>query len=159
MFGGSAISKELFERVVKLVPDKGKILEFGSGEGTKELLKRFEVISVEHNKRYVVHSHKTIETTIDGQGWYHAERVKIALALGPYDLIIIDGPPGEKRANIKIELFKGVNCPVIFDDVNRGVDRDAMKRFCETLNYKFEIIKGTEKDFAICREDVNHTKS
>ena len=156
MFGGSAISEQLFEVVSALVPDGGKILEFGSGEGTRELLKRWEVTSVEHNPKYYVNREHTIPVTLDREtGWYHEDRVKIALNQGPFDLVIIDGPPGKARGSIRIKLFEDISCPVIFDDVNRWIDRDAMRRFCKALGYEFEIIKGKEKDFAICRKDEN----
>jgi hypothetical protein len=160
MFGGSAISKELFDSITKLVPEGGKLLEFGSGEGTKALIRLWNVISIEHNLKYVIHGHghETIRAEIDPvTGWYHAERVKIALRKGPYDLILIDGPPAKARGNIQIDLFKDVNCPVIFDDVNRYIDRGAMKQFCSELGYSFQIIKGDQKDFAICQKDGNHT--
>ncbi|HEX5555087.1 MAG TPA: hypothetical protein VFX43_17735 [Chitinophagaceae bacterium] len=154
MFGKSAISVELFDKIAEILPRGKSILEFGSGEGTRELIKNWKVISVEHNEKYVIPGHQTVKAAIDSvTGWYHKERVKTALNLGPYGLIIIDGPPGNKRGNFQFELFDDVDCPVIFDDVNRWIDRSIMQVFCRKFDYTYDIFEGQEKDFALCTKN------
>ena len=45
-FGCGAITRALFDDIRFMVPDGSHILEFGSGRGTKELLKHYKVTSV-----------------------------------------------------------------------------------------------------------------
>lgn len=153
MFGNSAISRELFDKIREILPEGDTVLEFGMGEGTKELLKHYNVVSIEHNPKYAKlltgkYKHWLFATELVG-GWYDLDAVVAALDCA-YDLILIDGPPAELRANLPISLFAHELGTVIFDDVNREIDRDVMLRFCRKNLYDYEIIKGRQKHFAVC---------
>lgn len=158
MFGKSAISRELFNKIKEILPEGSSILEFGAGEGTKELLNYYKVSSVEHNGKYAKQikakcSHCVYLAPLEN-GWYSEDMVRSALSVKKA-LILIDGPPKELRANLPIDLFKDIECPVIFDDVNRGLDRSIMHLFCYKNKYESKIYKGKEKDFAVCTKKIS----
>lgn len=134
---------------------KGKcILEFGSGNGTDELLKHYKVCSIEHNVKYVQKrndDHTCYHAPINN-GWYCSATVEKAITERNYDLILVDGPTGKMRKGIldHLSLFRDVQCPFVFDDVNRTDDLAIMNEFCNKLNYEYEIIEGERKKFAFC---------
>jgi hypothetical protein len=87
-------------------------------------------------------------------GWYARDKTRRALA-NHFDLVLVDGPPREGRVGLldNLDLFQDINLPlVIFDDVNRGLDRDVMILFCRKLKYSYEIIPGVKKAFGLCRK-------
>lgn len=94
-FGGWTISKQLFDWLVKALPEGSTILELGSGAGTAQLAKHFRMISVEHKRKFVGrYDSKYIYAPIV-DGWYDAKI--IAKQLGKpakYDLLLVDGPLG-----------------------------------------------------------------
>lgn len=134
------------------------ILEFGSGLGTDALLRYYNVVSIEHNPSFVGNrneSHVCFFAPIEN-GWYKRKVVQEALKCS-FDLILIDGPPGELRSGVlsHIDLFRNVLSPIIFDDVQRELDRKVLNTFCENLNLQYKIIKGNEKEFAVCTKRTN----
>ena len=48
-----AIDLELYKLIAMILPEGKTILELGSGDGTAALVKRWNVISVENDKKYV----------------------------------------------------------------------------------------------------------
>lgn len=68
------------------------------------------------------------------------------------DLVIVDGPPQELRKGIlkNLDLFQNDKVPVIFNDMNRTLDKEVMLTFCKKLNYNYKIIEGDRKAFAFC---------
>ncbi len=152
-FGGWSIDEELFNEIKRLVKPRGRILEFGSGDATTELLKLYHVTSVEHDEKYSQnrgYKHKVFLCPLK-EGWYNLP-AGITGTILDADLILVDGPPSVNRANIvkNLHYFAAINCPVIFDDVHRQTDFDAMVKFCEELNYNFVIISTKNKAFAVC---------
>ncbi|MFD2036245.1 hypothetical protein ACFSKL_15690 [Belliella marina] len=152
--GEWSIEKGLLNHIFKILAQGKSILEFGSGKGTEALLKKYSVISIEHNPKFAFkrgEGHQCIYAPIEGE-WYKVDDVRRTLESESYDLILIDGPSGGFRNGIlkSISLFEHVKCPIIFDDVNRKEDMEIMKLFCEKLNLAFSIFKGREKDFSIC---------
>lgn len=136
-FGGWAISKELFDWILKTIPKGSTILELGSGNGTKELVKFYNVYSVEHDIEWVdlVPDSKYIHAPLI-DGWYDVEILKTKLPTN-YDLLLIDGPIGENRVNIinNYEIFK-TDIPIIIDDTNRENDNNIAIFLSEKLNKK-----------------------
>ena len=51
--GGMAISQELVNWIYNNIPEGSTILEFGSGYGTAELVKKYTVYSIEDNIDWV----------------------------------------------------------------------------------------------------------
>lgn len=52
--GGWSIEKELLAFIERLLTPRKKILEFGSGMGTEALLRKFNVVSLEHDPHYLI---------------------------------------------------------------------------------------------------------
>ena len=151
--GGWSIEKEMLEFIEASIENGESILEFGSGKGTEALLGCYTVTSVEHDEKFFVRrakNHKIILAPIKNS-WYNRDPIK-SIMKQRYDLIIVDGPPRRLRAGIldNLDLFEGISTPIIFDDVNRQLDRNVMEKFCSELNFQSEVIIGRKKEFAIC---------
>ena len=159
--GGWAISETLFLYLRTILPPDKTILELGSGVGTAELVKYWNVFSIEDNEEYVgkyhdnyIHAplvkHKAIKNH-DGDIWYNARVLEKELPQIDYDLILVDGPAGGTRAGfVKYwDLFKH-DVPVIFDDVNRVRDWKIMKAIAGRLRKPYTVINTWEdKNFGV----------
>jgi glycosyltransferase involved in cell wall biosynthesis len=151
--GGWSIEREMLNHIENTIPKGNSILEFGSGVGTEALLKNYRVTSIEHDDKYAYKragNHKCILAPIHDD-WFKKDLVKESLKK-TYDLVIVDGPPLKLRKGIlkNLDLFKNNKAPVIFDDVNRTLDKEIMLTFCKKLNYNYKIIEGNHKAFAFC---------
>jgi glycosyltransferase involved in cell wall biosynthesis len=151
-----SLDLDVVEFIEKNFTACNSIFEFGSGQGTDLLLAKYNVVSIESDFRFLLkrgYNHKIYLAPIK-DGWYDPQIVEAAFSDNNMDLMIIDGPPLELRKGLinNMHLFGNISCPIIFDDVNRGMDRTVMETFCEKLNYRFTIIKGKKKQFAICEK-------
>jgi len=131
-----------------------KILELGSGSGTKLLSEFYTMYSIEDESSYInsqpstyfyapYKSYDNVWTAPDGipeqNGWYDPSYL-INLPTD-YDLILVDGPNGMKgRAGFlkHLDLFK-TNIPIIFDDIYRKPEMLLMEKVVATLNKTFDI--------------------
>lgn len=152
--GGWSIEKEMLNYIMKTFPTAKILLEFGSGNGTFAFLKHFSVTSIEHDPYYSMKrasNHNCVVAPIEN-GWYRGSVVKEALETTEYDLILVDGPPGDLRTGIldHVGLFTQITCPIIFDDMDREDDCTIMKTFCKALDRRYRIFKGDKKSFALC---------
>lgn len=152
--GGWAIEKGMMDFIMAKIQIGKSILEFGSGRGTDYLLLNYTICSIEHDMSWVQKrgaGHKCFHAPLEN-GWYRRAVVKETMHAQLYDLILVDGPPAELRQGIlnNLDLFKDIQCPIIFDDVNRNPDMAVMQSFCDSLNYRYEIIEGNSKKFAYC---------
>jgi hypothetical protein len=159
--GGGAIEEELFEMIRVILP-KGTILELGSGDGTKALVEAgYKIYSVEddpewwdlHHNNYI-HAprvpHKPLKHH-DGlpSVWYDADVLRRELPKIDYDLILVDGPWGNRGGFVKYwELFKH-DVPIIFDDVNRTRDRRIMASIALRLEVPCITYHGDGKQFGV----------
>lgn len=151
--GGWSIEREMLNYIKNTIPKGNSILEFGSGIGTEALLKDYRVTSIEHDYKYAYKrgdNHECILAPIHDD-WFKKDLVKESLKK-TYDLVIVDGPPQELRKGIlkNLDLFQNNTAPVIFDDMNRTLDKEIMLMFCKKLNYNYKIIEGDRKTFAFC---------
>lgn len=152
--GGWAIEREMIDFIKTKVPEQKAILEFGSGTGTDFLLEHYKVSSVEHDINFIQKRGQfhTCNHVPINYGWYDATILKSIVTDQCFDLILVDGPPGELREGIlnNLDLFEEVDCPVIFDDVDRELDFKTMSIFCDRLKFSFQVIQGNKKKFAYC---------
>lgn len=140
--GGFAISKEVIDWILNNIPKGSTILELGSGVGTKELVKFYNVFSIEDDEEWLGFEPKTtyIHAPIVNE-WYDVEILKNKIPK-KYDLLLIDGPKGSKRENMikHYDLFKK-DVPVIIDDTNREIDYKLSeflyKNFNKTNKFPF----------------------
>jgi len=146
-----SISNEMFEWISLNLPKGKTILEFGSGTGTIELTKHWEVYSVEQDKKWVnlAPDSNYIYAPIKN-GWYDSKIVFTSLPQ-EYDLIIIDGPGGSHfRPGIDKYISKlNTDIPIILDDTHRKADRDHAIHLAEILNKPWIEMKGWQKNFII----------
>jgi hypothetical protein len=171
--GGFAIDEKMLDCILQKIPAGQTILEFGSGDGTIELLKYYSVISVEDNPRWVGHASK-LKTTRNTSHyihcplvpieptekfghslWYNAEVLieslkKLNFA---FDAVIIDGPMGRYgRSGILpfIARYKPYFSGKTFfiDDCDRNDELLLALELQSALNLNIELFTGT-KDFAV----------
>jgi hypothetical protein len=129
-FGGWSISQTLFDTIHKILEPGDKILELGSGWGTGQLVKDYEVFSVEDNKNFLdIYESNYIYAPIveekipqfpNDKGWYDIDVLKENLP-EKYDLILVDGPWGHiGRGGFAkyLDVFR-TDIPIIIDDIQR----------------------------------------
>lgn len=149
-FGGWSIDKELFLYIRTILPAGKIILELGSGWTSGEFSKNYTVYSVEHNRNWIGKYNTNYIYAPINNGWYDYETLQRELP-SSYDLIIVDGPPGDiGRAGflINFHLFNN-NVPIIFDDVNRTADYKLMQNVAALTNRNYIVMQGTTKQFGI----------
>ncbi len=138
-FGGYAISEELFQWIRDNLEEGKTLLELGSGTGTGELVKHYNVYSIEHDIAWLfkyhdnyIHAplkeHKQVAHYCDGKPiWYDARALERELPKIDYDMILVDGPPKWRSGFMKYwSLFKD-DVPVVVDDVNRIRDLKILR--------------------------------
>ncbi|MFW6225594.1 MAG: hypothetical protein ACOC3V_01380 [bacterium] len=161
-----SIDNKCFSTILEILPKGKTILELGSGFGSNELGKYYNIYCVEHDKywnnkydniNYIYAPLKPLKDHSDIM-WYDIDVLKNDLP-NNYDLILIDGPPGNSSKNndgrmgftYNIDLFNIVDKFIIFDDLNRKKDYDNMMLFINKTNRMFKIIdsKDNTKKFGV----------
>lgn len=148
--GGWSISETLLNWITDNIPFGSTILEFGSGQGTKHLVKNYTVFSIEQNEEWVNYepnSNYIFAPIVDG--WYDIEIVKDKLPK-KYDLLLIDGPIGDDRINF-LNHYNHFNLkiPIIIDDTNRVLDNEMSIKLKNLLNKKSIKFDDGEKFFTV----------
>jgi len=149
--GGWSIGNKLFNYICENLPNNSTILEFGSGYGTIELSKYYNIYSVEHDSKWLNLSKNVnyIYAPIK-KGWYDINMLKQNIP-NNYDLIIIDGPP-KKIGRIgfynNINLFK-TNIPIIVDDTHRSKDLELLKNISKYVKKQYILILENDKSFGV----------
>lgn len=147
---GWAITPELFMWIRTHLPDGKMILELGSGTGTRELLKFYDVFSVEHDPTWLRcapgnHAiHAPVRDYV-GYRWYDADILREKLPQN-YDLLLVDGPPkniGRTGLLHHLDLFR-LHVPIIVDDCNRPEELSILHTLATKLARRFEIIETTQ---------------
>lgn len=146
-----AISEEMFLWIKQEIPEGKTILEFGSGTGTIELTKYWNVYSVEQNPIWVGKAPDSnyIYAPLNGD-WYNPDIVFSQIPKD-YDLIIVDGPMGQDLRS-GIDQYWGkfnTDVPLLFDDTHRKKDRDHAIHVANLLNKEWVEVKGWQKNFII----------
>jgi hypothetical protein len=149
---GWSISVEMIKWILNNIPFNSVILELGSGKGTIELSKFYNVYTVEHNEEWLYKSNRVkyiYAPLVDN--WYDVEVLKQKLPK-KYDLLIIDGPIQEKRLNImnNLNLFD-FNGLIIVDDTNRDIDEKISIELSRLYNKKIIKITSNDKEFTILK--------
>jgi hypothetical protein len=146
-----SISEEMLQWLLENL-DKGKtILEFGSGYGTIELTKFWNVYSVEQNKGFVglaPDSNYTHAPIVNG--WYDVNLVFDNIPK-EYDLLIVDGPAGTgNREGIESYWDRlNLNVPILMDDTHRIKELTFAQTTSKKLNKELTIIPGHQKSFGL----------
>lgn len=141
VWGVHSISKELFDCIGHFVPSGKTILEFGSGFATGEFCKKYKVISIEDDERFLsiyptqyIHA----ERIRVPWNWYRMESIRENLKT-PYDAVLVDGNSDDSRlvglaANFE---FFDQNATWFFDDLNIETIRiDFMTKIMPKFGYR-----------------------
>jgi len=151
--GGWAICEGLFNWIRKNLPEGSTILEFGSGRGTIELTKYYNVYSVEQDSQWLGLAEKAeyIHAPIK-DGWYDADILFKNLP-EEYDLILVDGPKGSGNRNGLSSYWHMLNVgvPIVMDDTNRTNEYNFALESSRVLNKNVEFLKGNRKGFAVLK--------
>jgi len=124
--GGWSISKDLVSSIEELIPKGSKILEFGSGEGTKSLVDvGYDMFSVEEDVRFSGLFHDQYCHAEIKDGWYDLEKVNQFLKYKSFYAILIDGPAhGERLKILESGLDFNQFKVIIVDDIERKEDAE-----------------------------------
>ena len=158
---GWAISEEILIWLINNIKPNSTILELGSGTGTIELCKFFNVYTIEHdekwlnkaeNANYIYAPIQKYKYKSRKYNWYDRD-ILVEQMPKDYEVIIIDGPPGKKIGRMgfyyNIQIFDTTKI-IIVDDTNRDKDKHLSNFIAKwvkrpnveylSLNKKFDII-------------------
>ena len=149
---GWSISEDLFLYILETLPIGSTILELGSGTGTLELSKYYNMVSIEHNQDWLnkYNSHYIYAPLVNDL-WYDGDILRWELQNIDYHLLLVDGPPQHRRKGILnyLNLFNW-NVPIILDDVNRKFDMNVAISLAKYLG-KIPTVYKKDKSFAVIR--------
>lgn len=123
-WGGNEISHDLFQYLEANLPEGKTILELGSGWGTSQLMRKWNVWSIENNEEWhcKFNGHQSrLVPLVDG--WYDPEILGNFLTNLEYDLLLVDGPYDNREGLIKHFGLFNPNVPIVFDDVRRDAGK------------------------------------
>ena len=147
---GWAISEEAIKWMIANIPEGSTVLEFGSGNGTIELAKFFDVISVDNDKEWsgLTTKAKYIVTPII-DNWFQMDAVYEAIKGKDIAVVIVDAPlgSGNRKGFIKYakEFSKSV---IIVDDTHRSAELKLAVAISKIVGRPNQHIVGHEKAFA-----------
>jgi len=140
---------EIIEWIRENVPKGSTILELGSGRGsTQSLCHEYKMYSIEHDKKWLNRFDSSYIYAPIKDGFYDREVLKKELPT-EYELILVDGPPrkidgkkiGRKGFGENLDLFN-TDCIIIFDDSDRGREKNLIASVCEQLGRSVTQYKG-----------------
>lgn len=162
IFGGDSIERNCFDKIRDILPRGKTILELGSGRVTGELAKHYEMISIEHDSKWLnkyrstyIYAPLVLDISHD-MWWYDTMVLERELPDHCYDLILVDGPPaislGRKAIRMgfyhNLDLFD-TRCPMVFDDMQPGrMEREMVAKVSKKLGRPFMVARGKTHDFA-----------
>jgi hypothetical protein len=141
-FGRASISKMLFDYIRSIMPERGTLLEMGSGWASGEFSKYYTVFSVEHAEQWLNKYPTNYIYAPIKNGWYDVKILQASLPQN-YNCILIDGPTGKiGRYGFyhNLDLFKK-DVPYIFDDVDRTAEYVLMADVAEVMGRSFTIFE------------------
>lgn len=145
----------MFQEIIFNLPKGSTILELGSGKGSAELNRYYNLYSIEHSKHFVgMYDTNYIyapspDNPPNDKSWYDPEIIKANMP--KYDLLLIDGPNHTNRRNLldHMSLFDWSK-PVIVDDMQEPdlleLGKTIANEFCQR---DFKIVDCQEKKFMV----------
>jgi len=149
---GYMISEELYKWILDNIPKGSRILELGSGDGTKILSEHYTMFSIENNEKWLNKYHSIYIHAPIKNGWFDIDAIKRQIPK-EYDFILVDAPPAfteEARMGFyhNINLFN-TNVPIIIDDTHRAGEKRLADRLSRHLGKKYEEVVCNSKSFCI----------
>lgn len=152
-FGGYAIDKEIFDWMYENIPHGTNVLEFGSGDGSFELSKIWNMYCVEHDSKWVG-KYNTINYIYAPilKGWYSPTSILHGMPI-MYSCILIDGPPGYiGRSGILDNLgILDLSVPIIVDDIQRKSDRHIFDTLVTKTEREGIVFVTSDKEFGVIK--------
>lgn len=135
-WGGSGITKPMYDWIRQHLPDGKHILELGSGDVSTWYLSEFyQMTSVEDNPVFWdKYKSRYIKTPLVN-GWYDPAILAAELPK-EYDLLLVDGPAGsEPRVGFlqHLDLFAKTDVPIVIDDTWRSVEMKMARALKDRL--------------------------
>lgn len=157
--GGWSVDQEVVDCIKKLIPAGSTVLELGSGLGTSELSKCYNMISIENNLEYIgLHKSTYIYAPLketkphkkfpECNTWYDASAIEVGLNNKHYDLLLIDGPSGPNKTRATVYKYRHLfnwNIPVIFDDADSSGPFNLAITLCKTLPRQQLLMLNADK--------------
>ena len=146
-----SIGINLFKWLLSNLSKDSTILEFGSGYGSLEMSKCFNVYSVEQNREWVnkFEDVNYIYAPINPQTKFY-ESSFLSLVPDHYDVLILDGPAGYGREGIFQYLDDlNTNVPIVVDDTHRFNEANFAIQLASHLKKKILHMPEFDKSSAI----------
>ncbi len=142
-----SIGINLFKYLLSNLKKGSTILEFGSGYGSYELSKCFNVFSIEQNRDWVnkFPGVNYLYSPIDRATNFY-ESSFLSLVPDQYDCIILDGPAGYRRDGF-FQVINDLNTNVLIavDDVHRAPEAMFALELASRLKRKIVYIPEFDK--------------
>lgn len=152
-WAGNSMSYGAYLHMQKVLPKGKTILELGSGWGSGELMKRWNLYSIESNEEWFKKFNPqsflvpTVGERHVGSTWYDIEILEAALQGLEYDFLLIDGPHRREMFPAHLDLFD-TSVPMLFDDVRREEGQTAIKKVSLLVGRPYKIYnEGTHRAF------------
>lgn len=137
-WGGNEISQRLFRYIEDTLPEGKTILELGSGWGTSQLMKYWNVWSVENNPDWYAEFNKTQSFFVPLKDkWYDPKILEKFIDGLEYDLLLVDGPYDNRKGLITHFGLFDPEVPVVFDDVKRKEGKDIAEAIAKLTGRPF----------------------
>jgi hypothetical protein len=149
--GDWSIGIHVYKHICNILPLGCSILEFGSGQGSSELGKRWNIQCVEHDARFL-NMYPNIDYIYGPivNGWYDHNIIE---SIDPnFDLLLIDGPPGfigRKGILEFIDRLDVRNVSIIIDDTNRKDEQELYITLAEKLGRSMISVQDGNKQFGV----------
>jgi len=143
-FGGSGITKELYDLIRTMIPEGATVVEFGAGEVSTQILsKYYDLYSIEHDPRWLNKFNSTYIYAPLVHGWYNVEAVRRLLPKS-YSLILLDGPPGEGNRNGILDNLDVIkwDVPLIVDDTWRKAELDLANELARRMGKQIKVYEN-----------------
>jgi hypothetical protein len=141
-FEGNSISVALYEYLLENLPKGKTILELGSGWGSGQLIKHWNVWSVEDKKKWfqMYNQQSVLCPIVDG--WYDTDLLGYFLRDLDYDLLLVDGPYLNRQGIVtNLHLFD-TTVPILFDDIKRQEGLEIMKAVSKKIDRPYSVYWG-----------------
>lgn len=148
---GWAISEEAIKWMLAEIPKGSTILEFGSGNGTIELAKFYDVISVDSNPEWAgltPKAHYIVAPLVNG--WFEMKEVYKSIKGKDIKAVIVDAPQGSgNRSGFLVHAKAFKQSIIIVDDTHRRKEAQLASKIAAIVGRKNKHIVGHEKEFNI----------